>query len=60
MFLGLKAGGGTYSLETNRIRGSSSQLDPVLNNFDTAFKPNVGMGVYLKHEDYFLNTAQTK
>ena len=57
LFLGLKAGGSTYSLETDRIRGSSLQLDPVLNNFDTSFKPNFGMGLYLKHTDYFLSIS---
>lgn len=55
LLFGIKAGGGTYSLDTSRIISSSNQIDPVINNFDDAFKLNIGMGFYLKHEKYFLS-----
>lgn len=55
LFLGLKAGGSTYNLDTSRITYIGIQDDPILGQVDTSFRPNVGFGAYLKHDKYFVS-----
>ena len=57
VFLGLKAGGNTYGLLTNNLRNLGLQDDPAVANFDSGFKPNVGIGAYLHNEKYFLSLS---
>jgi len=57
IFLGLKAGGNTYGLLTNNLRDLGLQNDPAIVNFDTGFKPNIGIGAYLYNEKYFLSLS---
>jgi type IX secretion system PorP/SprF family membrane protein len=57
IFLGLKAGGNTYGLLTNNLRDLGLQNDPAIVNFDSGFKPNVGIGAYLHNEKYFLSLS---
>jgi type IX secretion system PorP/SprF family membrane protein len=46
LFLGLKAGGRTYNIDTDGLANLNLPLDPALGNVDTGFRPNVGLGVY--------------
>ncbi len=57
LFLGLKAGGGTYSIDRDNLANLGFQSDPALNNIDTGFKPNFGAGAYLMHDDYFVSLS---
>jgi type IX secretion system PorP/SprF family membrane protein len=57
LFLGLKAGGGTYDIERNNLADLGFQSDPALNNLDTGFRPNFGAGAYLKHDKYFVSLS---
>jgi type IX secretion system PorP/SprF family membrane protein len=55
LFLGLKAGGSTYNLDTNALQYIGLPNDPILGQVDTSFRPNVGFGVFLKGEKYFVS-----
>ncbi len=57
IFLGLKAGGNTYGLKTDNLRDLGLQNDPAIVNFDSGFKPNVGIGAYLLNEKYFISLS---
>ncbi len=57
VFLGLKAGGDTYSLDTNNLANLGFPQDPAVQNIDEGFKPNVGIGAYLHNEKYFLSLS---
>lgn len=53
LFLGLKAGGNSYDVNTNGLRTFGGTEDPLLSNVNE-FNPNIGIGGYLKHEDWFV------
>lgn len=57
LFLGLKAGGGTYNIDRDGLSNIGLGSDPALNNIDTGFKPNVGIGAYLFNEKYFVSLS---
>lgn len=57
LFLGLKAGGGTYNIDRNNLVNIGQGSDPALNNIDTGFKPNVGLGAYLLNDKYFVSLS---
>ncbi len=57
LFLGLKAGGSTYSVDRDDLFNLGGQVDPALSNIDTAFRPNFGAGAYLLHDKYFLSLS---
>ena len=49
LFLGLKAGGNFYNVNTSELETWNYDLDPSLVGL-SRFNPNVGVGAYLKHE----------
>ncbi len=57
LFLGLKAGGSTYNLDTASLANIGQGDDPALGNIDTGFRPNIGVGAYLHNEKYFLSLS---
>ncbi len=59
LYLGLKAGGSTYNVDTGRLNALGT-VDPALNNIDTGFRPNVGIGGYLVHEKYFVSLSMPR
>ncbi|MHA6279522.1 PorP/SprF family type IX secretion system membrane protein [Salinimicrobium sp. CAU 1759] len=56
LYLGLKAGGNFYDVNTSGLQTWNYDLDPSLVGF-SRFNPNVGVGAYLKHENYFLSLS---
>ena len=54
LYLGLKAGGNFYDVNTSGIETWNYQADPALVNL-SRFNPNVGVGAYLKHENFYLS-----
>lgn len=56
LYLGLKAGGNFYDINTSGIKTWNYDLDPSLVNL-SRFNPNVGVGAYLKHEKYYLSLS---
>jgi len=55
LFLGLKAGGSTYNIDTNGVVYTGGPSDPVFGEVDSSFRPNVGFGAYLQGEKYFVS-----
>ena len=58
LFLGLKAGGSTYNIDTDNLANFPIfPDDPALNNIDDGFNPNFGIGAYLLNEKYFVSLS---
>jgi len=62
LFLGLQAGTNGYSVNAQNLRVyglPQGEIDPNLINF-SRFNPNVGVGAYLRHENYFFSISAPK
>jgi len=59
LFMGLKVGGNNYQVNTQGLQTYNVEQDPSLEPI-SRFNPNVGMGFYLKHEDYFISLSSPK
>ena len=59
LFLGLKAGGNTYDIRRDKLGDFPTIFpdDPALDNIDTGFRPNVGVGGYLVNEKYYVSLS---
>lgn len=58
IYLGLKAGGGTYNLDSNGLSNYSIfPIDPAIENIDDGFNPNFGVGAYLVNDKYFVSLS---
>lgn len=60
LFLGIKAGGNSYSLNRNDLKGFSIATDPALQNIDSQFRPNFGIGAYMKKDNFFFSFSIPK
>lgn len=60
LYLGLKTGFDSYNVNTAGLTTYGISSDPSLTNLDNTFKLNVGVGAYLKNEDYFLSLSIPK
>jgi len=56
LYLGLKAGGNFYSVNTDGLNTYNIQSDPALANLST-FNPNIGLGAVLKSQKYFVSLS---
>jgi type IX secretion system PorP/SprF family membrane protein len=56
LYLGLKAGGNFYNVNTSGLETYSNQADPALTTINQ-FNPNVGIGALLKNEKYFISLS---
>ena len=59
LYLGLKAGGNFYNVNTSNLETWNYDLDPSLVGL-SRFNPNVGVGAYLKHEKFYLSLSVPK
>jgi type IX secretion system PorP/SprF family membrane protein len=59
LFMGIKAGGNNYEVNTNGLETYNVQKDPSLQPI-SRFNPNIGVGFYLKHQDYFVSLSTPK
>lgn len=58
LYLGLKAGGGTYNIDSNGLSNYSIfPIDPAIENIDDGFNPNFGVGAYLVNDKYFVSLS---
>lgn len=57
LYLGLKAGGSFLDVDLEKL---GDQTDPLLNNQVSEFNPNVGAGLYLKGEKFFVSVSTPK
>ncbi|WP_396590137.1 type IX secretion system membrane protein PorP/SprF [Allomuricauda sp. R78024] len=60
LFLGLKASGNSYSANTAGLVTYGMGQDGSLMDFESRFTPNVGVGAYLKHDNYFVSLSAPK
>lgn len=60
LFFGLKGSFNSYNANTEGLVTYDISQDPMLTNLNGRFNPNVGAGMYLKHEDYFLSLSVPK
>lgn len=58
--LGLKAGGSSYNLNVQNLKGYNVRPDPSLWNIKNRLRPNVGIGAYLKKDNYFISISIPK
>jgi type IX secretion system PorP/SprF family membrane protein len=56
LYLGIKAGGNFYDVNTSGLQTYLPQSDPALNSINH-FNPNVGVGALLKHEKYYVSLS---
>ena len=60
LYMGLKASGNSYSANTTGLVTYGMGQDGTLMDFNNRFTPNVGIGAYLKHTDYFVSLSAPK
>ena len=53
---GIKASGNLFNLDTEKLT-PAQQNDPNLNNFNNEFSPNIGAGVYLHSDKFYLGLS---
>ena len=56
LFLGLKGGGNFYRSSSLNLEDYNTGIDPAQKEF-SRFNPNVGAGLYLQHEKYWLSLS---
>ena len=60
LFLGLKGSFTSYDVNTSGLRTYGIHADPSLIDIDGRFTPNVGAGIYLKNDKYFVSLSAPK
>jgi type IX secretion system PorP/SprF family membrane protein len=56
LYLGLKAGGNFYDINTSGLQTYNQLVDPDLKSINN-FNPNVGSGILLKNKKYFVSLS---
>jgi type IX secretion system PorP/SprF family membrane protein len=59
LFMGIKAGGNNYSVNSNTLETYNIAMDPALASI-SSFNPNIGAGFYLKHDKYFISLSSPR
>ncbi len=59
LFMGVKAGGNNYEVNTSGLETYNAIMDPSLQPL-SRFNPNVGVGFYLHHADYYVSLSSPK
>jgi type IX secretion system PorP/SprF family membrane protein len=60
LFMGIKAGGNNYEVNTTGLQTYNYNVaDPSLQSI-SRFNPNIGIGFYLKHKDYYISMSTPK
>lgn len=60
LYFGLKASANSYDANTQGLLTYGVGQDGSLMNFESRFTPNVGAGIYLKNEKYFISLSAPK
>lgn len=60
LFLGIKAGANSYSVNTSGLTTYGIGADPSLTGLEGTFSPNVGAGAYLKSDKYYVSFSVPK
>ncbi|MFP2996264.1 type IX secretion system membrane protein PorP/SprF [Spongiivirga sp. MCCC 1A20706] len=56
LYFGLKAGGNSYDVNTGGLNTVGATADPLLANINE-FRPNIGVGVHLTYDDFFVGLS---
>lgn len=56
LYLGIKAGGNFYNVNTEGLQTYNVMSDPALNSINN-FSPNVGIGALIKYKDFFMSLS---
>lgn len=59
LYLGIKAGGDFYNLNTSGLKTYNIEQDPALANLNT-FTPNFGLGAVLKNENFYISLSSPR
>lgn len=59
LYLGLKAGGSFYQVNTSGLNTFNGEGDPALISF-SSFRPNIGIGALLKKENFYMSLSFPK
>jgi type IX secretion system PorP/SprF family membrane protein len=59
LFMGIKAGANNYQVNTTGLETYNQQTDPSLEQI-SGFNPNVGVGFYLEHSNYYISLSTPK
>lgn len=59
LYMGLKAGGNFYDVNTSGLQTYNVMADPALESINN-FNPNVGLGFYLKHDDFYVSLSSPR
>lgn len=59
LYMGIKAGGDFYSVNTSGLKTYNIAIDPALSTLST-FTPNIGIGAVLKGGDYFISVSSPR
>lgn len=59
LYMGLKVGGNFYDVNTSGLETYNVIVDPALQSVNN-FNPNVGLGFYLKHNDYYVSLSSPR
>ena len=59
LYMGIKAGGNNYEVNTQGLETYNITADPSLSPI-SRFNPNVGVGFYLKHDKYYISLSTPK
>ncbi|MCM4163043.1 MULTISPECIES: type IX secretion system membrane protein PorP/SprF [unclassified Arenibacter] len=60
LFFGLKASANSYSANTSGLITYGIGQDGSLTDYESRFMPNIGAGLFLQHQDYFLSFSIPK
>ncbi|MBA4746893.1 MAG: type IX secretion system membrane protein PorP/SprF [Muricauda sp.] len=60
LYFGIKGSANSYDANTNGLVTYGVGQDGTLMDYDSRFTPNVGAGVYLKHDRYFASLSAPK
>lgn len=60
LFFGVSAGANSYKVNTDGLFTFGISSDPSLTNLDNSFNPNIGAGVHLQGEKFFLSYSIPK
>lgn len=56
LYLGIKAGGNFYDVNASGLNTWNYDTDPSLENL-SRFNPNMGIGAYLKHDNFYISLS---
>lgn len=57
LYLGIKAGGNLFNIDSSRFKTYNDQYDPYLQGVSGRFQPNVGVGAYYQQPRFYVGLS---